>query len=278
MASLVDWSAGSLPLPLLGISLLGSMILAAIGGFFLRRRQDRADAKTKQSEGQEGLVVSAVLGLLAFLLGFTFSLATDRFEARRQLVLEESNAIGTAYLRSQLLGEPHRSRLSQLLVAYTENKILLAKAQPDQQPPLLATDDQLLTSIWAATAAAFDSIKGLDFSSAFVDSMNSMIDLDASRRAARMAHVPSEVFGVLFLYMIVSAVVLGYVLSATRGRLAGGFLMVLFTIALLLIVDIDRPTLGGINESQRPMEKLLESLKSQPISVYDRWRGQDPAP
>ena len=89
-------------------------------------------------------------------------------------------------------------------------------------------------------------------------------------------HVPSEVFGVLFLYMVVSAAVLGYVLSARRGRLAAAFLMGLFTISLLLIIDIDRPTDGGIYESQRPMEKLLESLKTQPTSVYDLWRTPSP--
>ena len=116
------------------------------------------DAQAQISGGQEGYVVSAVLGLLAFLLGFAFSLATDRFETRRHLVLEESNAIGTAFLRAQLLGEPHRARLSDLLVRYTENKIALARAQPDQQPPLLAIDDKLITEIWAATAAC--SAKG----------------------------------------------------------------------------------------------------------------------
>ena len=84
---------------------------------------------TTEVKGQESYVVSAVLGLLALLLAFTFSLATDRFEARRVLVLEESNAIGTAFLRTQLLGEPHRARLSQLLIEYTDNRIVLAKAE-----------------------------------------------------------------------------------------------------------------------------------------------------
>ncbi|HEY4078680.1 MAG TPA: hypothetical protein VGM26_17265 [Rhizomicrobium sp.] len=269
----IDW-LNYISLPLLGTLLLICMIGAAVASFVFRRVQDRRDIAVgnKRSEGQEGYIVSAVLGLLALLLGFTFSLATDRFEARRLLVLEESNAIGTAFLRSQLLGEPHRTRLSDLLIEYTQNKIALAKAAPNETQPLLATDDRLLTDIWAATAAGFDSIKGIDFSSTFVDAMNDMIDLDATRRAARSAHVPTEVFAVLFIYLVVAAGVLGYVLSAPRGRLTGIFLMGLLTLSLLLIIDIDRPTSGGISESQRPMEMLLTSLKSQPISVYDRWR------
>jgi len=280
LASILDWVSDA-PLFLLGCLLLLCMIGAGQITQAFRRRQDRNDASRggpKRREGQEGYVVSAVLGLLALLLGFTFSLATDRFDARRLLVLEEANAIGTAYLQTQLLGEPHRSRLSGLLVSYTENKILLALSQRRDREPLLKKDDKLLTDIWAATAAGFDSIKSLDFSSTFVKSINYMIDLDASRRAARMAHVPALVFAVLLIYMIVTAGVLGYVLSASRGRYTAGFLLLLLTMSLMLIIDIDRPTMGGINESQRPMELLLKSLKSQPPTVYDRWRTPPGSP
>jgi hypothetical protein len=257
------------------------MLAAGLMGYAARQynyRNDPAGRAGKRPDGGESYIVSAVLGLLALLLGFTFSLATERFEARRLLVMEETNAIGTAYLRTQLLGEPHRARLSHLLIAYTENKIALAQAKPHTGRALLAADDRLLTDIWAATAAAFDSIKHLDFSSTFVDSMNRMIDLDATRRAARQTQVPTVVFGALLIYMIVTAGVLGYVLSAPRSRYAAGLLLLLLTMSLLLIIDIDRPTTGNINESQRPMEQLLISLKSQPATVYDRWRGTAASP
>ena len=130
----------------------------------------------------------------------------------------------------------------------------------------------MLTDIWAAVAAAFNSIKGLDFSSTFVESMNNVIDLDATRKAARQAHVPAEVFAVLFVYLVVSAGVLGYVLWSPRARRAGIFLMGLATLSLLLILDIDRPTSGGILNPSARWSKCSASLKSQPTSVYDRWR------
>ncbi|HEY0282010.1 MAG TPA: hypothetical protein VGC27_05250, partial [Rhizomicrobium sp.] len=66
--------------------------------------------------------------------------------------------------------------------------------------------------------------------------------------------------------------VLGFVLAGSRAQLAAGFLLLLLTLSLLLIIDIDRPTIGGIRESQSPMEQLRNSLKSQPPTVYDRWR------
>jgi hypothetical protein len=239
----------------------------------------RASATGKRetgSDGQETLVVSAVLGLLALLMGFTFALAVDRFETRRELVVEEANAIGATYLRAQLLDEPHRDRVSAILVRYVDNRIALAKAPPGRASELLTTNDQLLTDLWAATSAAFEDIKALPFSNALLETTNRMIDLDSTRKAARLAHVPGEVFVVLIVYLIVACGVLGFVLTGIRGRVTAAVLLVLQTMSMMLIVDIDRPTLGGILESQAPMEALRDSMTSQPPLVFDRWRRPQP--
>jgi len=286
----MDWSSFQSwitlsPLWLLGIVLFGAMCLAAAAGIALRAQASpppkAADVGTgakSDSEGGEGYIVSAVLGLLALLLGFTFSLAVDRFETRRELVLEEANGIGTAYLQAQLLPEPHRSRTTALLLRYTDNRIALAEAKPGHAGPLLAVNDALITDLWAATAAAFEAIKGLDFSSTYVESINHVIDLDESRRTARAARVPTEVFAVLFVYLVTTAGVLGYVLRGFRGRLAAGFLLALLTLTLMLIIDVNRPTLGGIVEGQAPMNDLRKSMTAQPPRVFDRWREPPATP
>jgi hypothetical protein len=253
---------------------LSGMIAAAALGFLLRARYEPG----KDPDGQEGYVISAVLGLMALLLGFTFSIALDRFESRRALVLQEANAIGTAYLRTQLLNPPHRERISGLLLRYVDNRIALAKVTHASGEDLLAVNDQILTDLWAATSAAFQDIKGLDFSSAYIESMNNLIDLDAARKAARKAHVPGKVFAVLFLYIVVTAVAMGYVLTGLKGRVAAGFLLVLMLISLLLIIDIDRPTSGGVRESQGPMEALRASLAARPPPVFDRWLAAPAGP
>jgi hypothetical protein len=265
------------PLLILGGGTLILMTMAVGAGVALRAWNDggRQIGKKGEDGGLEGYVVSAVLGLLALLMGFTFSLAVDRFETRRTLVLEEANAIGTTYLRAQLLEQPHRERISQLLVNYTDNRIALAKAPPDRVAPLLAANDRMLTDLWAATASAFVTIKGIDFSSTFVDGVNNVIDLDAARKTARMARVPSEVFFVLFVYLVVTAGVLGYVFVGNRGRGAAIFMLVLLTLSLLLILDIDRPNKGGIRESQTAMEQLRATFKSQPPTVFDRYLIED---
>jgi len=250
------------PVPLMGVLVLALMLAAAACGMALRRVNDRSSAAsaTAQSEGLEGYIVSAVLGLLALLMGFTFALAVDRFEIRRGLVLQEANAIGTTYLRAQLLEEPHRTRVSRLLVEYADNRITLARTGAAAAPQLLATNDRLVTDLWTATVAAFPTVKDMDFSTAFVEGMNEVIDLDAARKAARQARVPSAVFGVLIIYVVATAGVLGYVLGNGRGRLAAGFLLPLVALSLMLVVDIDRPVNGGVREGQGPMEALRASL------------------
>jgi hypothetical protein len=261
-----------LPIWQLGLFILGSLLLIGGLGFGVRRwrRASRLSASASENEGgQEGYLVSAVLGLFALLLGFTFALAVDRFDTRRLLVLDEANAIGKTYLRAQLLEQPHRDRISRLLVDYTGNRIELAKAPPPAPPELLAENDELVTRLWQATVAAFPTIRDYDFSSSFLDSMNTVIDLDASRKAARLAHVPTVVFVVLAVYGTGVAFVLGYVLTGWRGRVAGTFLLALFTLALLLIIDIDQPGTGGIRESQGPMERLRQSLSVWPPAVFD---------
>jgi len=209
-----------------------------------------------------------VLGLLALLIGFTFSLAIDRFETRRALVLEEANAIGTAYLRAQLLDEPHRARISQLLLEYTDNRLEIAGLAPPQARRLAARNDQLANRLWIETVAAWPTIRGMDFSSSFIDSMNTVIDLNESRKTARLAKVPYEVYLVLFIYIIAAAGLVGYTRDSGRERWAATFLFLLLTLSLMLIIDIDRPATGGINESQRPMEDLQASLRSTPPAYF----------
>jgi hypothetical protein len=126
---------GQAPIVTLGGLVLLLMTVAATIGFMLRGRHSRSDGEAEREDdlGQQDYIVSGVLGLLALLMGFTFSLAVDRFEARRELVLQEANAIATTYLRTQLLEEPHRARISRMLVAYTDNRIALGQASSRDQ-------------------------------------------------------------------------------------------------------------------------------------------------
>lgn len=277
----------SSPLAALPIVLLGLILLIIVIGItwagmrvgIKGAKRARAADSLEKDDDVNGAIVPAVLGLLALLLGFTFALAIDRFETRRALVLEEANAIGTAYLQAQVLPQPHRERVSTLLVRYTDNRVVLARTEaPEDRRQRLADNDRTVNDIWAATLAGFDSIKGLDMSSAFVSSINAVIDLDTSRKTGRMAHVPEEVFWVLIVYVLVTAAILGYTMRTRSSFRLACVMHVLVVMSLMLIIDIDRPAAGGIRESQFPMELLSKSMHAEPRAAYDRWRTPSTMP
>lgn len=279
------WFA-SAPAWIVAVIIFGGMIAASMVGAWLRQRHDRRKGNSRKAaeeeNSQQAFLVSSVMGLLALLIGFTFSMAVQRFDERRQNVLDEANTIGTTYLRSQLLDQPYRAQLSNLLADYTDARIELAMARPGPKiGPLLAQSDRLVADLWTATVAAFPSMRPYDFSSTYLETMNGLIDMEAARRAGREAHVPSEVFLVLLLYQFMAAGVISYTLVGQGGQQTAAFLFFLFGIALLLVIDIDRPTSGGITESQRPMLQLRAFIKAHPPASFDsvgQARSPQPAP
>ena len=239
------------------IILFGGMIVSALLGFAVRRLPGLVLKREKEEEGQEAFIVSAVLGLLALLLGFTFSLALSRYDDRREMVLEEANAIGTAYLRAQLVAEPERTVISTILVDYATNRLELSGRPDERFDQLLARNDQLLVDLWGHTMKVPESSGATPVTSLMISAVNDVIDLDAARKNARAAKVPSAVYAVLMVYFLATAAILGYSLTGLWARMAAVMLFLLFSISILLILDIDRPNVGMLREQQKPMEDLL---------------------
>ena len=252
----------------ISLTLFGGMVAAALLGLFIRRAPGLL-LPSKSPDGQEAYVVSAVLGLLALLMGFTFSLALSRYEDRRELVLQEANAIGTAYLRAQLLAEPDRRELSTILVDYSENRLNLAKSSGDSVKGLLNRNDELLIDLWARTKQASVNSGNTPITSLLISSVNDVIDLDAARKNARAAKVPSAVYAVLMIFIFISAAILGYSLVGFWARLAAIVLFLLLNLSMILIIDIDRPLVGMLREQQGPMEDLLAYFQTAPPERFD---------
>lgn len=282
MGRLAEWFGG-LSLVGVGLVILASMLLASLVGYAIRRWEIRRAARRDEvvEHSQESYLVGSILGLLALLLAFSFGMALDRYEERRHLVVQEANAIGTAYLRAQLLDEPHRSRLSDLLVEYTDNRIVLASAPREEMAQLLAKNDGLLTDIWAAVAESKQSALRYGISTPLLMTFNEVIDLDTERKVARQVRVPVPVLLLLYGFLLLTALVLGYVLEDRRGRIGAAALFLLLALYTCIIADLSRPASGSIRESQEPMLLLRASLKAQPPVVFDRFKsgpaeGQSP--
>jgi hypothetical protein len=249
----------SIPLALAGALFLVVLLIAVEAGYrgerWLHRREE-----DRSKTGQDYLL-SAVLGLLALLLGFTFSLALNRYEARRDLVVQEANAIGTTWLRVQLLQAPDRGRMSGLLRAYADARIAWSEA--DAGPRALEPTSALQSQLWDATGAMVRAEPSQVLARGVMETMNDSFDLAAARYAARTARIPDQVLTVLALYSVLSMVMLGYILGygGHPHRIATTLLLVLLTLALVMILDLDRPRTGAIQVSQQPLMDLRASMR-----------------
>jgi len=248
-----------------GVSLIviGPMILAGLlaamqfGFWGHDRLQPQADRGVLPSPTDH--LLSAMLGLLALLLGFTFSLALHRFDARRELVVQEANAIGTAWLRAELLEEPVRSQLLPLLRHYADARI--AWSADRARLPDMGPTAALQAAIWRRAGQAVRQDSSAQLSRGLIDALNQSFDLASARRAERSATIPAEVLAALLVCALLSAVMLGYMLAAgKRHRLATVMLLTVLTLTLVVIMDLDRPVGGSIEVPRQPLLDLRASI------------------
>ena len=267
------WPTGEIPVASTVLRILLAILIASLTGYALQKvgiRYGKRAPRTERMESQENFLVSGILVLLALMLAFTTTFVVEQYDQRRLLAVEEANAIGSAYFQAQVLDEPHRTRLSNLLADYTDNRITLSTTPGDRRQ-LLARNDRLLTTIWAAVLAANDSAREKGVSSPFYSFFAKVLDYDTERKVARLSRVPEGILVTLYAFLVVTAGLLGAVLNGARQRIIAGILFVLLTLAVAMIVDLNRPTRGTIRESQQALLLLRDTMKI-PRSDYDRFR------
>ena len=238
--------------------LAGILLCVELGHRVGRWRHGRAE---REKEAPVGGMVAAELALLAFLLAISFSLAASRFEARRGVLLDEANAIGTSYLRAAMLPEPHRTEVRRLLREYVD--VRLAGARGDAVEAAVRRSEEIHGQLWThATAAAEKDPRSIP-TGLFVESLNETIDLHATRlQAALRSRLPSIVWAVLFAVAALSFAMMGYHagLIGTNRTPATLVLALAFAIVIWLVVDLERPHRGMLRVSQQPMVDLRNSM------------------
>lgn len=246
----------------IGMFFVGTMVLvlAAIqAGLQLARWR-----KHEREEGAIGAVVGATLGLLALMLAFTFGIAGNRLETRRELLLDEVNAIGTTFLRTDLIPEPHRSESRALLRQYVDLR-LDAYRNPEKLPALLKESERLQTQLWQhAIAVGRDpELRDSEFAALYVDSLNNMIDMQTKRVTVGRYRLPSIVWAVLCILAAISMVAVGYHFGQSgKGNLLVHLMLAFsFSIVVFMIADLDCATEGWLRVSNQPMEELREQMR-----------------
>ena len=238
------------------------VLLSVELGYRLGRHRFR-DPK-HETEGPVGGMVGAALGLLALLLAFTFGLAASRFDARKMVLLEESNAIGTAYLRADLIPEPHRARVRDLLREYVD--IRLKAAQSGDAAYAMQRSGELHGLLWEQVVAVGGN-GGNITASLFIQSINEVIDIHAKRVMLSIRNrIPATIWCVLFGIGILALGTMGYHAGLSGTRRSPGFLIVVvaFVATLWLTLDLDRPQEGMLRVSQQSMIDLRESMNETP--------------
>ena len=247
--------------PLIALVLLIALFVCGeIGYLFAHRRARKHGRADDATRGQFGNIQAAVLGLLALLLAFTFSMAVARYDARKQLVVEEANAIGTLQLRAQLLPEPQRSASDSLIRRYIEARIAYANAGIDKQRLAAAQLETVTvqTLLWAQAIALANRDEKPYPANLYTQALNEVIDLPSKRIAAMNNHVPETVIWMLLLASAISLAVVGhgFGLGQARNNFSLGTLSVLIVLVLMLILDFDRPRRGFIEVDEEAILQL----------------------
>jgi hypothetical protein len=252
-------------IPLWGVFVgaVAIFFLAMEGGYRLGKWRHVHVAEEKKSP--VGVMVGSILGLLAFLLAFTFGLGATRFEERRHTVLEEANAIGTTYLRTRLLPEPQRTETARLLREYVDVRVQGMKEQLPQET--VANSERLQELIWAEAVKAAEKNRD-PITALFIQSLNDTIDVHAKRVLVGMrSRIPLSIWAGLYGLAVLGMISTGYQagLSATRRSPVMLGLVLSFAIVLLLIADLDRGFEGFLTVGQQPMIDLQKTMHaSQP--------------
>ena len=250
--------------PLLLLGLFACLLAAGEAGFRLGRRAD-AGVREK-AKAQVTAVEAAILGILGLLLAFTMSMAVSRFEARKQLVLDEANAIGTSYLRTQVLPAPQGAEIADLLRRYVDVRLeyLAAGHDPGELAARRSQALRLQQGFWSRAAAYAQQDPNPVKAGLLLQSLNQTIDLEAASWMAFHNHVPATVIDTDALVALLAAMLVGYGMGLEERRQVFSLclLALAITVVLGVILDLDRPYRGFIRLSQQPMIELQQQVRS----------------
>ena len=207
--------------------------------------------------------------MMALILAFGLALAMGRYETRRAAMVEETNTIGTTYLRAQTLSEPVRMSSLDLLRDYTDTIIALSRAIPGSAAAdaAVAAGQQIQRQLWGLADDALDAAPIDSAPRLYVESLNEMIDMQTTRVAVLGNRVPTPILAVEVIGAAIALGLLGFYLSMiSRGIYAVVIAAVLVSFLILVTFDLDRPTRGLIKVPDTPLVELRASMALPPAA------------
>lgn len=250
------------PIPLWALFVI--LLAAALASMSVGIRLGRKRQLPK--EAPLGTIVGATLGLLAFMLAFTFGLATNRYDARRLVLLDEVEAINGAYLRAGLISRPQGAEIRRLLREYVDLRLEVAR-HPEIVDTALPRYEQLLGQMWAEGSSLLVAGNMTRTESGLLDALNKITSLNIRRTQLTLGYrVPDVVWGALVGAFIIAMAMVGFIFGLSRASVwaMNLALALTFSVVLTLISDLDRPGQGLLRVSQKPMMELQRALRASP--------------
>jgi hypothetical protein len=244
------------------------VVLAVEIGFRLGKLVRRRSSEERESP--VSAIAGAILGLLAFMLAFTFSIASDRYDTKKGLVREEANVLRAAWLRSDFLQEPAREKTKAMLRDYLDSRIAFAQSlNPDGAQTSISNATRMQHEIWATgvLSAKTDPFMNSDIGAMYLESINQMADLHALRvNQGLQARVPSGIWFVLYALLLLGMIAVGYqtAIAESRRSRVTAVLAISFSLVIALIAALDHPLNRFISISQEPLMSLQLEMRSTP--------------
>ena len=248
----------------LAVALFLGMLACMEAGRLLGERHRVGGAES--SRGGVGVVEGSVFGLLGLMLAFTFSGAARRFDERRHLVVEEVNAIGTAWKRIDMLPPAVQPEIREGFRRYVDATIAAYRKLPDLTAEEFSRADEAADDVWAKAAAATRAESGIPARmTLLLPAMNQVFDIAQARRLATRIHPPAIIYVMLAIVALAGALLAGWGMAEYRSRSWLHLIAFSLTIAssAYVILDLEYPTLGLITVERfdRALMELRATMK-----------------
>lgn len=247
-----------------GILFLLLLLIAVEVGFRtgLRRRRKSVDAK---SLVRGDVTLGSMLALLGLLLAFTYAYALSRADMRKQAIVHEANAIGTAFLRANLGSEPGRSELRQRLLDYARTRLVKEDLYGEAQRKAIDRSLEAQSRLWPAAERALKGELPGPIQGAIMQSVNEVLDTHAIRLAVINDRIPGAVLALLLLVAVASLAVAAQnaALNGAINRWRMSAFSFILAALMLMIVDFDRGQSGLIRINLQPLEAVVKDLEVQ---------------
>ena len=239
-------------------------LLARLGTRLQTRLRGTTNPNDQSTTQNLSLVLSATLTLLGLIIGFTFSMATSRYDQRKLYEEQEANAIGTEYVRADLLPDSQAANVRALLSQYLAERIHFYNSTYNGLDPVdartAATQAKLWRAILPQATAAPTPVTAL-----VVSGMNDVLNSQGYTQFAWWNRIPTAAWGLMVLIAFAANLLVGYATSPTRDRnLLLIVLPVIVAISFFLVADIDSPRGGIIRVHPRNLEALVQTLPQLP--------------